>query len=610
MQLFAVACRANGAEDEGRVSDAIRAVGAAFPRLAGGARVSGHSYSGRLVYAALAHPAAVAAPRRYSARRGDLVALFDGFPVEREARFYGADADALLDHWDELPNSLEGVFAALRVDLSADRVECLLDILGMVKVFLWRGEDRWVLSNSVAAIRKLTGAAAPDPLAVSALMSLGWPVGRSLVDEVEQLTGGYVYRLGPDELDACPTFTAEQVAPVNNPRRIASAGTLAKRMRQTLASAVMGVDEVTCAVTAGRDSRVLLGLSMSLGVPVSYYTSGVPGQPDVDIARAITARVGVSHRTVSPTVPARIDDWVGITARFVEQTDGLATLHGIGDHLDHAEPISRLGLKVWGPGGEIARGGRIGMIVPFVAFAPGIRRSWAAQRRALRTKTDSIGGVLRTSAVEATRAYLDSFVNARRAEGWRSGEVLDAYYGFERVRNWASTGVRRTAEGTDVFAPFVSRDFFEYAFSLEPGERYTEASHYRLLSELAPELRDLPYETPWKPQHPRLAPVLACMGVGEAVLARVRRLGRKPSASGATGGRNVSFARDWFEAGVQAHLELCTSVPSSPLWEFVHRRALESRLSAPPDERRGDVESLAAVMTAFWYFHGPKAAVL
>jgi asparagine synthase (glutamine-hydrolysing) len=600
MQLFAVACRTAGAEQEKALADALGGAGSDFPRLAGGPLSSGGSSSGRLAFATLAHPDALAAPRRYLARREDVVTLFDGFPVDPEARFDARDAGALLERWDELPDSLEGVFAALRIDLGADRVDCLLDILGMLKVFLWRGDGGWILSNSVAAIRRLTGASAPDPLGVSALLSLGWPVGRSLLEEVEQLDGGRLYRIGPGELRSTTTFTAEAVAPVNNPGRIDSAASLAERMGRTMASAVTGVPEVSCPVTAGRDTRVLFALSLSLGIPVEYYTSGVRGEPDVDIARDVTAAMGVGHRTITPALPASVDEWVDVTSRFVQQTDGLATINGIGDHLDHAGDIRHVALKLWGPGGEIARAGNIGMLIPFAAFVPGIRRSWGAQRRVLWTKTDSIGGLLRPDAVEATRHYLDGFVAARRAEGWRSREVLEAYYGFERVRNWGSTGVRRTADATDVFAPYVCRDFFEYAFSLEPGERYIEAAHYRLLSELRPKLRDMAFEKPWKRQDPRLAALYACRGAAGAGLARFRRKGDRVA------GASYDFGRDWFEAGIPAHRELAASVPSSPLWDFVDRRRLMKRLSMPSEERRGDAESLAAVMTAFWYFHGPR----
>jgi hypothetical protein len=602
MQLFAVACRTDGAQDEQRIAGAIRGAAAAFPRLAGGPLVSGTSRSGRLAYAALAHPDALAAPRRYVAHGDSLVTLVDGFPVDPEGRFAAADAEALMRHWDELPNSLEGVFAAVRIDLRHDRVACLLDILGMLKVFLWRRGGEWVLSNSVATIERLTGAAAPDPLGVSTLLALGWPVGRSLLRDVQQLEGGRLYGLGPGEIESRPTFTAAEVAPVNNPGRVESAPALAGRMRRALESAVTGIPEVSLPVTAGRDTRVLLALSLPLGRPIDYYTSGVPGEPDVEIARELAARAGVEHRTITPAIPASVDEWVDVTARFVEQTDGLATMHGIGDHLDHAGELRHLALKIWGPGGEIARAGNIGMLIPFAAFVPGVRRSWTAQRRVLWTKTGYVGGVVRDEAVEATRAYLDDFVAARRAEGWRSREVLEAYYAFERVRHWGSVGVRRNAEATDLFAPFVCRDFYEYAFSLEPGERYMEAAHYRLLSELDAELRDMPFEKPWKPQRAGLAPILAAQGAAGAALARLRPARRH------AGKPAYDFGNDWFEAGVPAHRELVASIPDSPLWEFVDRARLTQTLAGPAEERRADAESLAAVMTAFWYFHGPKAA--
>jgi asparagine synthase (glutamine-hydrolysing) len=603
MQLFAVACRAGGAEDEEALAEVVRGAASDFPRLAGGPLESGRSGSGRLAYAALAHPDELATPRRYRARRGELLALYDGFPVDRDARFDARDAGVLLERWDVLPDSLEGVFAALRVDLAADRVDCLLDILGMLKVFVWRGEGRWVLSNSAGAIARLTGASAPDPLGVSALLSLGWPVGRSLLREVEQLEGGRLYSFGPGETASRTTFSAEAVAPANNPGRIHSAAELAERMERTLAGAVAGMPEVSCPVTAGRDTRVLFALSLALGRPIDYYTSGVPGEPDVDIARDVTARMGVGHETLTPAIPASVGEWVEITSRFVQQTDGLATMHGIGDHLDHAGKLRHVALKLWGPGGEIARAGNIGMLIPFAAFVPGIRRSWEAQRRVLWTKTDSTGGTVRPEAVEATRDYLDGFVDARRAEGWRSREVLEAYYGFERVRHWGSVGVRRMSEATDVFAPFVCRDFYEYAFALEPGERYMEAAHYRLLSALRVELRDMPFEKDWKPQRAGLAPLLAARGAADAALARVRP-GRGPQSKPA-----YDFGNDWFEAGIPAHRELIASVPSSPLWEFVDRPRLTERLAGPPEERRHDAESLAALMTAFWYFHGPGSVV-
>jgi hypothetical protein len=612
VQIFAVACRPDGTARAHDVEAAVAGAAAAFPQLAGGERIVGQSSDGRLAFAALAHPTELAGPRRYSHRLGRLVTLVDGLPVHRDGSFDAYDASVLHEHWRGGPDALEGIFSALRIDLDLARVECLTDPIGMAKVFVANVGSGWLLSNSVDAIRRLGAIDAPDPLGVSALLSLGWPVGRTLVSGVEPLAGGSLHTLSTERHSQRPYLTAEMVAPRNNAHRLTDATELADRLRTTTAAAIDGLSDLSCPVTAGRDTRVLLALMLALGKrEIDYYTSGVPGEPDVEIARMLAEHAGVAHRLVTPEVARDPVRWREITARFCAQTDGMATLHGISDHIDHGEGPAPLGLKMWGPGGEIARAGNIGMLIPFASQMPGLRSSWEVQKRTLETKTSGLDGVVRAEALEATRRHLREFADARRAEGWRSREVLEAYYAFERVRNWASTGVRRVSGATDVFSPYISRDFYEYAFSLSSGERYMEAAHYRLLTVLARDLRDLPFEKPWKPQRPGLAPLLAVRGVTDAMAARGRskfapRRGGRHTPVASTEPRD--FGSAWFEAGIEQHRELSASVPQSPLWDYVDRRRLEAVLAGTPEERKPHAEGLCGVLTAFWYFHGRTAA--
>jgi hypothetical protein len=607
MQLFAAAFRADGTVRDLGLEDAVAGVAAGFPQLEGCRALAGKSSDGRLAFAAASHPAELAGKRRYSWHQDGVVTLFDGLPVDREGRFDACDAAALNDRWTQLPGSLEGIFSALRIDLEAGEVQCLTDPVGMAKVFLVRDGSGWLLGNSVEALRTVAGFDRPDPLGVSALVSLGWPAGRTLLAGIRPLAGGCLHTLGSTRHGERPYLTAAAIAPRNNPRRIEDARELADRLETTTAAAVDAMQEVSCPLTAGRDTRVLFALMLSLGMrAIDYYTSGVPGEPDVEVARMLAAEAGVEHRLITPEVPDEAGHWVEMTSRFALQTDGMATLHGIADHIDHGDAAVPLGLKVWGPGGEIARAGNIGMLIPFVSQTPGLRRSWEAQKRTLETKTSTLGGVVRREALEATRAYLRDFVDRRRAEGWRAWEVLEAYYAFERVPHWAATGVRRVAGATDLFSPFVSRDFYEYAFSLGSGERYVEAAHYRLLSVLSKSLRDLPFEKPWKPQRPHLAPALALAGVAGAAADRVgRRVHRgRRLAAAVSGGEARDFGSAWLEAGIEQHRELCASVPDSPLWDYVDRARLDAVLSGPVEARRSVAEGLCAVLTPFWYFHG------
>jgi hypothetical protein len=606
MQLYAIVCRRDGTARQLDIEGAIAAVAAGFPQLDGHATFAGGSADGRLAFAAAAHPQELAGKRRYSADPDGTVTLFDGLPVHREGRFDASDATALATHWDEVPDALEGIFSALRIDLDAGEVQCLTDPVGMAKVLIARDSRGWILGNSGEAIAALGDRVSPDPLGVSALVALGWPVSRTLVEGVLPLSGGCLHTLTAERHDERRYLTAEMVAPRNNAHRITSVAELAERLRATSAAAVSTTQEISCPLTAGRDTRVLLALMLSLGERnIDYYTSGVPGEPDVEIARLLARETGIPYRLTTPGIPGDESRWAEVTARFAAQTDGMASLHGISDHIDHGEQPVPLGLKIWGPGGEIARAGNIGMLIPFVSQVPGLRSSWEVQKRTLETKTSALGGVVRPDALETTRQYLREFADRRQAEGWRSREVLEAYYAFERVRNWASTGVRRVSGATDLFSPFVSRDFYEYAFSLTSGERYVEAAHYRLLSLLSKELRDLPYEKPWKPQSPHLAPAMAVRGIAAAGAGRLRAVRRSP---GGMGPGAPDFGREWFEAGIAQHRELCASVPQSPLWEFVDRRRLEALLSGPAEARRPYAEGLCAVLTPFWYFHGRVAA--
>jgi asparagine synthase (glutamine-hydrolysing) len=606
MQLFVVAYRRDGSAGELGLGTALAAVAAVFPQLVGGEETSGTGSDGRLAFGAISHPARLAGPRRYATRRGSVVTLLDGLPVEREGRFAARDAAILAERWTEAPGALEGIFSAVRMDLEAGEAQCLTDPLGMAKVYFSRDAGGWLLSNSVEALRRVGGLDRLDPLGTSALISLGWPADRTLIDGVRPLAGGCLHTLGAKGHRERRYFDAAAVAPRRNDHRIGDARELAERLEATAAAAVAGIEPLSCPLTAGRDTRVLFALMLALGMrSADYYTSGLPGEPDVEIARVLAAAAGVEHRRVTPQLPANADAWVAASARFARQTEGMATLYGIADHVDHGVEPAPLGLKIWGPGGEIARAGNIGMLIPFVSQVPGLRHSWEVQKRTLETKTSDRGGIVRPEALEATRRYLRDFADRRREEGWRPREVLEAYYAFERVPDWASTGVRRVSGATDLFAPFVSSDFYEYAFSLSAGERYVEAAHYRLLSVLDERLRDMPFEKPWKPQRPRLAPLLAIAGAAGAVSRRLPGRGGRGAAGASV--EPLDFGGLWLEAGIDRHRELCASVPDSPLWDYVDRRRLEVALAGPPASRAPWTEGLCAVLTPFWYLHGQDA---
>lgn len=596
MQIFAVTIRWPGATPH-TLAAAVQSAASAFPRLDGRTLMqAGHSPHDVCV-AAISHASEVAAPRSYRACNGNATVLFDGLPVDRHGQFAAHDASALLERWSELPERLEGVFSAVRIDARTGDVDCLLDALGMAQVYVAAGANGWSLSNSVEVLRVLTGASRPDPLGVSSLLTLGWPAGdHTLLSGIGVLPGGHLHRFA-SSAEAHPLLTPETVVPraMARPRPI---GDLAAAMTRTVGAAGEGISPLRCGITAGRDTRVVLALALAAGLPVELFTSGHADDVDVRVARQLAARVGLPHETTAPALPKDTTDLAAQTARFVAQTDGLASLWDVGDWVEHQRPTKRLGLKLWGPGGEIGRASRVGIGTPFMANTPGLRRSWDAQGWVLQRKTNAFEGLFTTGAMEETLRYLRSYLAQRRQEGWRPWEVLESYYAFERVKHWAAAGVARAAEGTDIFAPFVCRDYIAYCYSLTPGQRYAEAAHRGLLSVLSVELSDVPFDHPWKPARPRAA--AAHVALEAARWARTRFRPRPSNGPVSC----PPFPQTWVEAGLPLHREVSLSFADSPLWDYVDRRRWESLLAMTAYERAPYAEGVSRVLTAFWYFHG------
>ncbi|HEY6396208.1 MAG TPA: hypothetical protein VIX82_02020, partial [Solirubrobacteraceae bacterium] len=251
MQLFAATVGIPSI-DSSRLGAAVSGVAESFPQLDASDLWTLDSPSGGLSLAALAHPGNASGPRRYRAQAGDVVVLLDGLPIDRRNRLAPYQADLLLRHWDELSPELEGQFVVARVDVAADRIECVTDTLGMSPLFCIDVDGGRAISNSVEVLRRAFGLEEPDSLGTSTFLALGWAADdRTLLERVHSLRGGHRYHVGRDSLTAEPYLTPAAVVPRRQPR--VSTPDVARSLEQlTAAAAVPGVP-VLCALTAVRD---------------------------------------------------------------------------------------------------------------------------------------------------------------------------------------------------------------------------------------------------------------------------------------------------------------------------------------------------------------------
>jgi len=594
LHAFAIALGLGDVTSE-RLAGALREVGLQFG-LDDSTAWQLASPSGAL-QAAGVHHGESALPRRYLHRGDRTLTLYDGLPVDPAGARPAHDAEQLAAGWESWANALEGQFCAARVDLDRDRVELRLDTLGLIPVFIMRVGDGTLASNSIQVIRAMLAPTNPDPLGVSTMLGLGWACDRhTLLNDVRALRGGATHTIATGSLSTSETFGPGRI----DRRAGAEMGPdeLADYMATMMESAVRGIRPVHCALTAGRDTRLLLAFMRSRGLSGDYYTIGRPTDGDVVWAERMARDFGFEHRTIDPNSAVELD-WTEIAARFLAQTDGLSNLGQLVDYAEDLGSPEHIGVKVSGVGSEIGRAGP-GDTPISAANTPLLGSSLRLQTRLLSMKADAFRELMTPAAEHLLDGSITEFAGRRLAEGWQVNELAEQFFVFERVACHGATGPRRAAHADDFFSPFCSRRYAEYCLARSPHERYVELPYHQLLSRLSPELYAYPFERPLRPPQPWRA-------VPRAIerLARVAagRFGPGRGGIPLEGGR-PPFVFEWFEQRLGLMQDLM-GTGDSPLWEFVARERVQGLLRAPAEERYPHLEGLLRVASVFWYFHGP-----
>lgn len=514
-----------------------------------------------LAAAGLHHGEDAIGQRRYVAFSRQEMALYDGLPLDGSGSLIAHDAEQLLGHWRSLPELLEGEFCAARIDLAGGAAEVLVDPLGMLPVF-YAGDDRVAaISTSARIVASVLGLRRPDLSAVASFVALDWAMERrTFIAGMRALPGGCVHRLDAKGLSSNQHFGPASLI-YRRKRRARSAAPLAGELERLTSAAVSAGGPVCCALTAGRDTRVMAALLRGIDAAATFYTAGEPDSEDVILARELAARFGLDHEMQQARASQR--DWTEAAVRFMRQTEGLSSLVQLVDYIELDRPVDRLGVTLWGVGGEIGRAES-----PLRKLSPNLpllSRLRPVQRRLLALKVND-HGLLTDDGRQLVAKYLQSFADERLREGWPTRELSEAFYTFGRVACWGAGGVRRAAGTSDLFSPFCTRPFMRYCLSCPPGERYLEAPHHRLLSSIDRQLRDHRFQRPFPPQHRWLVAPLVTRELWRTLRSGARRGG----GNGIPRGHDAPFLTQWLAARTQMLGDIAERTDAE-IWRVIDR---------------------------------------
>ena len=235
--------------------------------------------------------------RTYVAMDGPDLVLYDGAPIDPEGQIAGWSASALAGQWEMVQNRLEGQFVLVRAKPRS--LEVLTDPLGLYPVYYWQRDRTWLVSNSIAILRSITGERSWDPLGLSTTAVSGWAgADRTLTANIRVMPGGEVWSVQCDAVGLTKHryFERAELAQVsraaNNRPDVPG---LARTLRGIVHHASGRGGRLTCALTGGRDTRLLAALLMAEKLSVRYITGGDPDSDDVRVAARITQRYGLEH---------------------------------------------------------------------------------------------------------------------------------------------------------------------------------------------------------------------------------------------------------------------------------------------------------------------------
>jgi asparagine synthase (glutamine-hydrolysing) len=586
-----------------RVPEVLRQVAAAYPTVD-----TSHSYkfivSDRAFVQVLAAPLAMSAPSLPVTADSQGLTFIAGAAVDPSGRFNPMHARQLAGHRDTW-TELEGQFVALHA--SHEGLEIVNDAFGIFPVFVLRQGESYLISNSATALAVLGNISALDPLGVSTFIGSRWAAAdRTLVQQVTVMPGAQKWRWTQGKGLSQETY--HDYTKVTRQPKVAPSDEWLLHNAGQLSTQLSLLAEQTRAlhipISGGRDTRVMVALSLEKNPDAPYFTVGDSSRTDVHIGKEIAERYGLQHRH-DEIDPAEItDNWQQLAQQVVRRNDGMVTLAHIRNAIETVS-YDHLPMMLYGAGGEIARG-------HYHDFATCFGRP--SKAHLVHHLHDKLVGykttLLTDTAHEHINGYLQQFVDHHVDQGIASEDIPEIFYLQETTRRWGGNQFRQVMNSFEVFSPFCTRPYVDAAFALSAQWRVMEVLPLGLIRVTRPELLALPFDKSPSPSTVKalrremqrkhrtimLKSVARKLRIAET-LKQIKIKKPEPKEFGRLEERVY-----WFEASSETIREFCLDQTGSQLWRYVSRSDFERVMyKGNVALRQENLGRIYNIVTAFYY---------
>ena len=254
---------------------------------------------------------------------------------------------------------------------------------------------------------------------------------------------------------------------------------------------------VRLTLTAGLDSRAILAIALHAGIEFQTYTYGDNTLTDID--RAVATELAEKFSLRHDVINQRFED-PALEKRLREVNYMDHHMPWVGSLMDYypsPESVAVLGNSL-----EIGRSNTLSAR-RYRNLVPNSAESMANlhYRRVGVGKREAIKAFGHERYMEISRQAFQAFIYETSFDlVTTSMNPFDLFYWEHRMSAWQSLAMNERDFYGHSFVPFNSRSIFETMLGVSEKERYADATVYRMIEMVDPELLDLPINPKQWPQ--------------------------------------------------------------------------------------------------------------